>query len=72
MNYFLKLKGRIKMRVIQEKNKNIIILQNNDNIEIKTMQRNPLRLRVSAKDGTLIINEISKKVNQTKANTKQN
>ena len=59
MNYLPKLKGRTKMQVIKRKDKNIIILQNNDNLEIKTLQRNPLRLQVTVKDGTLIVNEVS-------------
>lgn len=52
------------MKIISEKdNKKTIVLQENDCIEIETLYRNPLKIQIKIKDGTIIIKEkIKKKV----------
>ena len=45
------------MKVIQEKNKTIIILKDNETIEVQTLKKNPLRIQIKCKEGTFIVSE---------------
>lgn len=47
------------MKVVKEDLKQIIVLQDNDVIYIKTLRGNPLLLEVKCKDGTLILDEVT-------------
>lgn len=47
------------MKVVKENQKQIIVLQDNDAIYIKTLKGNPLILEVKCKDGTLILDEVT-------------
>ncbi|MBR1680040.1 MAG: hypothetical protein IJ772_06425 [Bacilli bacterium] len=45
------------MKVIQEKNKTIIILKDNETIEVQTLKKNPIRIQIKCKEGTFIVSE---------------
>ncbi|HIR74100.1 TPA: hypothetical protein IAB95_01200 [Candidatus Ventrenecus avicola] len=49
------------MKIIEENKKKIIILDTNEEIEVKTLKRNPISIIIKEKDGTLLIDEVSAK-----------
>ena len=49
------------MKIIEEKKKKIIILDTNEEIEVKTLKRNPISIIIKEKDGALLIDEVSAK-----------
>ena len=49
------------MKIIEENKKKIIILDTNEEIEVKTLKRNPISIIIKEKDGALLIDEVSAK-----------
>ena len=49
------------MKIIEENKKKIIILDTNEEIEVKTLKRNPISIFIKEKDGALLIDEVSAK-----------
>ena len=60
------------MKIIQEKEKNLIVLEDGDYIVIKTLKGNPIELHVECKSGTLLVDEMNaKKIKNLKEEQKQ-
>ena len=49
------------MKIIEENKKKIIILDTNEEIEVKTLKRNPISIIIKEADGTLLVDEVSSK-----------
>ena len=49
------------MKIVEENKKKIIILETNEEIEVKTLKRNPISIIIKEKDGALLIDEVSAK-----------
>lgn len=49
------------MKIIEENKKKIIILDTNEEIEVKTLKRNPISIIIKEKEGALLIDEVSAK-----------
>ena len=49
------------MKVVKENLKQIIVLEENDIIYVKTLKGNPLLLEIECKDGVLILDEVTVK-----------
>lgn len=49
------------MKVVEENKRKIIILETNEEIEIKTLKRNPISIIIKEADGTLLVDEVSSK-----------
>ena len=49
------------MKIVEENKKKIIILDTNEEIEVKTLKRNPISIIIKEKDGALLIDEVSAK-----------
>ena len=49
------------MRIVEENKRKIIILETNEEIEIKTLKRNPISIIIKEADGTLLVDEVSSK-----------
>ena len=49
------------MKIVEENKKKIIILETNEEIEVKTLKRNPILIYIKEKDGALLIDEVSAK-----------
>lgn len=49
------------MKIIEENKKKIIILDTNEEIEVKTLKRNPISIIIKEKDGAFLIDEVSAK-----------
>ena len=49
------------MKIVEENKKKIIILETNEEIEVKTLKRNPISIFIKEKDGALLIDEVSAK-----------
>lgn len=49
------------MKIIEENKKKIIILETNEEIEVKTLKRNPISIFIKEKDGALLVDEVSVK-----------
>lgn len=49
------------MKIVEENKKKIIILGTNEEIEVKTLKRNPISIFIKEKDGALLIDEVSAK-----------
>ena len=49
------------MKIVEENKKKIIILGTNEEIEVKTLKRNPISIFIKEKDGALLIDEVSVK-----------
>ena len=47
------------MKIVEENKKKIIILETNEEIEVKTLKRNPISIFIKEKDGALLIDEVS-------------
>ncbi len=47
------------MKIIEEKNKKTIFLDDNDSINIKTLKGNPITIKIECINGCLLIDEIS-------------
>ena len=47
------------MKIVEEKEKKIIVLDEGDVIEVKTLKGNPLLLRVECQEGCLLVDEIN-------------
>ena len=46
---------------MEENKKKIIILDTDEEIEVKTLKRNPISIIIKEKDGVLLVDEISAK-----------
>ena len=49
------------MKIVEENKRKIIILETNEEIEIKTLKRNPISIIIKETDGTLLVDEVSSK-----------
>lgn len=49
------------MKIMEENKKKIIILDTDEEIEVKTLKRNPISIIIKEKDGVLLVDEISAK-----------
>lgn len=49
------------MKIIEENKKKIIILDTNEEIEVKILKRNPISIFIKEKDGALLVDEVSAK-----------
>ena len=49
------------MKIVEENKRKIIILETNEEIEIKTLKRNPIPIIIKEADGTLLVDEVSSK-----------
>lgn len=49
------------MKIVEENKRKIIILETNEEIEIKTLKRNPISIIIKEADGTLLVDEVSSK-----------
>lgn len=49
------------MKIIEENKRKIIILETNEEIEIKTLKRNPISIIIKEGDGALLVDEVSSK-----------
>ena len=49
------------MKIIEENKKKIIILDTNEEIEVKTLKRNPISIIIKEAAGALLIDEVSAK-----------
>ncbi|HIQ94292.1 TPA: hypothetical protein IAB29_04075 [Candidatus Ventrenecus stercoripullorum] len=49
------------MKIVEENKKKIIILETNEEIEVKTLKRNPISIFIKEKDGALLVDEVSVK-----------
>lgn len=49
------------MKIIEENKKKIIILDTNEEIEVKILKRNPILIFIKEKDGALLVDEVSVK-----------
>ena len=49
------------MKIVEENKKKIIILETNEEIEVKTLKINPISIFIKEKDGALLIDEVSAK-----------
>ena len=49
------------MKKVEENKRKIIILETNEEIEIKTLKRNPISIIIKEADGTLLVDEVSSK-----------
>ena len=49
------------MKIIEENKKKIIILDTNEEIEVKILKRNLISIFIKEKDGALLVDEVSAK-----------
>ena len=49
------------MKIVEENKKKIIILETNEEIEVKILKRNLISIFIKEKDGALLVDEVSAK-----------
>ena len=47
------------MKVVEENKRKIIILETNEEIEVKTLKRNPVTIKIECVNGCLLVDEVS-------------
>ena len=58
MNYLPRLKGKIKMKIIKEKEKDIIYLDEGEEILIKTLFKNNIGINIKCHNHSLFVDDV--------------
>ena len=67
MIYLSQLKGKTSVKLIEEKNEKILILNEGEELRIKTLYKNKISLKVSCHDQALYVEDIiDKRIEQIK------
>ena len=72
MSYLLRLKGKTKVKEIEEKNKKVIFLDEGDVLEVKTLFKNRVNIHIECKNNALYVEDIlEQRIQQIKLEQEQ-